>query len=141
PRFASLGIVASMQPTHATSDMRWVEERVGGRRTNEGAYAWRSLLDAGAVVAFGTDFFVGPLEPGRGLSGPVPRRSSGQCGVPPGGWLPAQRLTIEEAIRAYPAVPAWVEFQEHRKGTLERGMLADLAIWDRDLLAIDPIEI
>ncbi|HEX6587783.1 MAG TPA: amidohydrolase [Longimicrobiales bacterium] len=141
PRFALLGVVASMQPTHATSDMRWVEERVGSGRMREGAYAWRSLLDAGAVVAFGTDFFVEPMEPVQGLYSAVTRQSREEPGVPPGGWLPEQRLTIREAIRAYTVVPAWVEFQENQKGTLERGMVADLVVWDRDLLAIQPVEI
>ena len=141
PRFAALGVVASMQPTHATSDMRWVEERVGSARMQEGAYAWRSLLDAGAVVSFGTDFFVEPMEPVQGLYSAVTRQSREEPGVPPGGWLPAQRLTIREAIRAYTTVPAWVEYQEHQKGTLERGMLADLVVWDRDLLAVPPLEL
>lgn len=141
PRFGGLGIVASMQPTHATSDMRWVEERVGTGRMREGAYAWRSLLDAGAVVSFGTDFFVEPMEPVQGLYSAATRQSRDEPGVPPGGWLPEQRLTIREAIRAYTRVPAWVEFQEHQKGTLERGMLADLVVWDRDLLRIEPVEI
>lgn len=138
PRFAGLGVIASMQPTHATSDMRWVEERVGTGRMREGAYAWRSLLDAGAVVSFGTDFFVEPMEPVQGLYSAVTRQSREEPGIPPGGWLPEQRLTIREAIRAYTAVPAWVEYQEHQKGTLERGMVADLVVWDRDLLAIEP---
>jgi predicted amidohydrolase YtcJ len=141
PRFRGLGVVASMQPTHATSDMRWVEERIGTSRAREGAYVWRSLLDAGAVVAFGTDFGVEPMEPVQGLYSAVTRQSREQPGTPPGGWLPEQRLTIQEAIRAYTAIPAWVEFQEHQKGTLERGMLADLVVWDRDLLAIPPLEI
>ena len=141
PRFGNLGVVASMQPTHATSDMRWVEERIGTGRMREGAYAWRSLVDADAVVSFGTDFFVEPMEPVQGLYSAVTRQSREEPGVPPGGWLPEQRLTIREAIRAYTTVPAWVEFQEHVKGTLERGMLADLVVWDRDLLTIVPVEI
>ena len=141
PRFRSLGVVASMQPTHATSDMRWVEERIGQRRMQQGAYVWRSLLDAGAVVAFGTDFGVEPMEPVQGLYSAVTRQSRDEPGTPPGGWMPEQRLTIQEAIRAYTAIPAWVEFQELEKGTLERGMLADLVVWDRDLLAIEPAEI
>lgn len=141
PRFDQLGVVASMQPTHATSDMRWVEERIGTRRAREGAYAWRSLLDAGAVVSFGTDFGVEPMEPVEGLYSAVTRQSREEPGEPPGGWLPAQRLTMPEAIRAYTAIPAWVEFQEHQKGTLERGMLADLVVWDTDLLTAQPIEI
>ena len=141
PRFAQLGVIASMQPTHATSDMRWVEERIGTGRMREGAYVWRSLLDAGAVVSFGTDFGVEPMQPVQGLYSAVTRQSREEPGTPPGGWLPEQRLTMAEAIRAYTAIPAWVEFQEHQKGTLERGIFADLVVWDRDLLAVDPVEI
>jgi hypothetical protein len=141
PRFDALGVVASMQPTHATSDMRWVEERIGAGRTREGAYAWRSLLDAGAVIAFGTDFGVEPMEPVHGLYSAVTRQSREEPGTPPGGWLPEQRMTMPEAIRAYTAIPAWVEFEEHQKGMLERGMLADLVVWDRDLLAVDALDV
>ncbi|HEX6642259.1 MAG TPA: amidohydrolase, partial [Thermoanaerobaculia bacterium] len=141
PRFAGLGVIASMQPTHATSDMRWVEERIGSRRMNEGAYVWRTLLDAGAVVSFGTDFGVEPMEPVQGLYSAVTRQSRDEPGTPPGGWMPEQRMTIQEAIRAYTAIPAWVEFQEFQKGTLERGMLADLVVWDRDLVAVAPLDI
>ena len=141
PRFAGLGVIASMQPTHATSDMRWVEERIGQRRMSEGAYVWRSLLDAGAVVSFGTDFGVEPIDPVEGLYSAVTRQSRDEPGMPPGGWMPEQRMTIQEAIRAYTAIPAWVEFQEIVKGTLEQGMLADLVVWDRDLLAIPALEI
>jgi len=138
PRFAELGVIASMQPTHATSDMRWVEERIGRARAVEGAYAWRRLLDAGATVVFGTDFGVEPMPPVEGLYSAVTRQSREQPGSPPGGWLPEQRLSMAEAIRLYTATPAIAEFQERDKGTLEPGMLADLVVWDRDLLSIEP---
>lgn len=141
PRFAALGVVASMQPTHATSDMRWVETRIGRERTEEGAYAWRKLLDAGAPMAFGTDFSVEPLRPVEGLYSAVTRQSREQPGTPPGGWLPGEKLTIHEAIRLYTAGSAWAEFAEADKGTLEPGKLADLVLWDRDLLTIPPAEI
>jgi len=141
PRFAELGVIASMQPTHATTDMRWAESRLGHERVAAGGYAWRSLLDLGAAVAFGTDWAVEPLAPVEGLYSAVTRQSRDEPGVPDGGWLPGQRLTIEEAIRLYTVGSAFAEFEEHRKGTLVEGMLADMVIWDRDLLSIPPIEI
>jgi predicted amidohydrolase YtcJ len=141
PRFRRLGVIASMQPTHATSDMRWAETRIGRERAVEGAYAWRSLLDAGAAVVFGTDFPVEPLPPVEGIYSAVTRQSREEPGVPPGGWLPEQRLTREEAIRLYTAAPAYGEWEEERKGTLRPGMLADLVVWDRDLLTVPDVEI
>jgi predicted amidohydrolase YtcJ len=141
PRFRQLGVIASMQPTHATSDMRWAETRIGRERAVEGAYAWRSLLDAGATVIFGTDFAVEPMAPVEGIYSAVTRQSREQPGVPPGGWLPEQRLTRAEAIRLYTAASAFGEWQEAVKGTLEPGMLADLVVWDRDLLTIPEVDI
>ncbi|HEV2148547.1 MAG TPA: amidohydrolase, partial [Longimicrobiaceae bacterium] len=141
PRFARLGVIASMQPTHATSDMRWVETRIGGERATEGAYVWRSLLDAGATVIFGTDFAVEPMAPVEGIYSAVTRQSREEPGTPPGGWLPEQRLTREEAIRLYTAASAYGEWEEERKGTLRPGMLADLVVWDRDLLTVPEEEI
>lgn len=141
PRFRQLGVIASMQPTHATSDMRWAETRIGRARATEGAYVWRSLLDAGATVIFGTDFPVEPMPPVEGIYSAVTRQSREEPGMPPGGWMPEQRLSREEAIRLYTATPAYGEWQEERKGTLQPGMLADLVVWDRDLLAIPEVEI
>ncbi len=141
PRFARLGVIASMQPTHATSDMRWAETRIGRERAAEGAYVWRSLLDAGATVVFGTDFAVEPMAPVEGIYSAVTRQSREEPGTPPGGWLPEQRLSREEAIRLYTAASAYGEWQEGRKGTLRPGMLADLVVWDRDLLAVPEAEI
>lgn len=141
PRFRELGVIASMQPTHATSDMRWAETRIGRERAVEGAYAWRSLLDAGATVIFGTDFFVEPMAPVEGIYSAVTRQSREAPGTPPGGWLPEQRLTREEAIRLYTAASAFGEWEEARKGTLHRGMLADLVVWSSDLLTISPEQI
>jgi predicted amidohydrolase YtcJ len=141
PRFARLGAIASMQPTHATSDMRWAEDRIGHARAEEGAYAWRKLLDAGARVAFGTDFAVEPLDPVEGLYSAVTRQSREKPGTPPGGWLPSQRLSMEETLSLYTAASAYAEFQEAVKGTLDPGMLADLVVWDRNLLALPPEQI
>jgi len=140
-RFRSLGVIASMQPTHATSDMRWAETRIGHARAVEGAYSWRSMLDAGATVVFGTDFPVEPLEPVQGIYSAVTRQSREEPGVPPGGWLPEQRLKRGEAIRLYTAASAYGEWQEKVKGTLEPGMLADLVVWDRDLLTVPEVDI
>ena len=141
PRFAKLGVIASMQPTHATSDMRWAETRIGHARAVEGAYAWRSLLNAGAKVIFGTDFSVEPMAPVEGVYSAVTRQSREEPGTPPGGWLPEQKLTREEAIRLYTAASAYGEWQEAKKGTLRPGMLADLVVWDRDLLTVPEAEI
>jgi predicted amidohydrolase YtcJ len=135
-RFRDLGVIASMQPTHATSDMRWAETRIGRERAVEGAYAWRSLLDAGATVIFGTDFAVEPLAPVQGIYSAVTRQSREAPGTPPGGWLPEQRLTREEAIRLYTSASAYGEWEEDRKGTLRPGMLADFVVWSDDLLTI-----
>jgi len=141
PRFARLGVVASMQPTHATSDMRWAENRIGHARAQEGAYAWRKLLDAGTHIAFGTDFAVEPLDPVEGLYSAVTRQTRQPPGLPAGGWLPEERLTIVEAISLYTVGSAYAEFQEKDKGMLEPGKLADLVVWDRDLLTIPPEQI
>lgn len=136
PRFRQLGVIASMQPTHATSDMRWVETRIGRQRAVQGAYVWRTLLNAGATVIFGTDFPVEPMAPVEGIYSAVTRQSRDEPGTPPGGWMPEQRLTREEAIRLYTAAPAYGEWQERVKGTLRPGMLADFVVWSADLLTI-----
>lgn len=136
PRFKQLGVIASMQPTHATSDMRWAEDRIGHQRAQQGAYVWRTLLNAGATVIFGTDFPVEPIRPVEGIYSAVTRQSREQPGVPPGGWMPEQKLTRVEAIRLYTAAPAYGEWQERVKGTLTPGMLADFVIWSADLLTI-----
>jgi hypothetical protein len=141
PRFRQLGVIASMQPTHATSDMRWAEARIGRERAVEGAYVWRSLLDAGATVIFGTDFAVEPMAPVEGIYSAVTRQSREEPGMPPGGWIPEQRLTRAEAIRLYTAASAFGEWEEARKGTLRPGMLADFVVWDRDLLTVPDAEI
>jgi len=141
PRFRQLGVIASMQPTHATSDMRWAEQRIGRQRAHQGAYVWRSLLNAGATVIFGTDFPVEPIRPVEGIYSAVTRQSREEPGVPPGGWMPEQKLTRAEAIRLYTAAPAYGEWQERVKGTLRPGMLADFVVWSADLLTIPEREI
>ncbi|HUH02305.1 MAG TPA: amidohydrolase, partial [Kofleriaceae bacterium] len=130
PRLAALGVIASMQPTHATSDMPWAEARVGGERI-AGAYAWRSILASGARLAAGSDFPVEEVSPMLGLHAAVTRQDAG--GEPPGGWHPGQRLTLEEAIAGFTTGAAYASFTETERGMVRRGYLADLTVWDRPL--------
>ncbi|MFT3776594.1 MAG: amidohydrolase [Minicystis sp.] len=130
PRFAALGAVASMQPTHATSDMPWAEARVGPKRIR-GAYAWRSILATGAHVAFGSDFPVEETSPMLGLYAAVTRQDD--QGRPPGGWQPQERVTLEEALRAFTGEAAWASFTEAHRGAIAPGFVADLTVFDRAL--------
>jgi len=138
PRFASLGVVASMQPTHCITDKNFAEKRLGRERCR-GAYAWQRLLDGGAHIAFGTDWPVEPMDPLEGLYAAVTRKARG--GEPGDGWFPDQRLTLEKAIELYTLGSAYAEFTENRKGALKKGYLADMVLFDRDLLSILPDEI
>ncbi len=133
PRFAELGVIASMQPTHCITDKRFAEKRVGLERCR-GAYTWRSLLDAGAKIAFGTDYGVEPLDPMEGLYAAVTRKD--RAGEPGDGWFPEQKLTMEEAIELYTLGSAYAEFMDDRKGMLKKGYLADMVILDRDLMTL-----
>ncbi len=135
PRFAALGVVASMQPTHCTSDMDWVERRLGPDRC-AGAYAWRSLLDDGARLCFGTDFPVERVDPLAGLY--AARTRQHPDGTPPGGWRPQERLSGREALRLYTAGGAWAAFREDELGRLAPGMLADMVVLDVDPVACEP---
>ena len=137
PRFAQLGVIASMQPYHAIDDGRWAEQFIGKRIAT--TYAFRSLLDNKARLAFGSDWFVAPATPLEGIYAAVTRRTLDDKN--PDGWVPAQKITVEEALRAYTAGGAYASFDEGRKGTLSAGKLADLAIIDRDLFEIPPEEI
>ncbi len=138
PRLRTQGVIASMQPYHAIDDGRWAEKRIGAGRA-AGTYAFRSLLDAGAVLAFGSDWYVAPMEPLMGIYGAVTR--STLDGAHPDGWVPEQRIGVAEAVRAYSAGSAFAEGQEAVKGTLEPGRLADLVILSDDIFAIDPAAI
>jgi predicted amidohydrolase YtcJ len=138
PRFADLGVIASMQPTHCITDKRFCEKRIGKERSS-GAYAWRSLLDAGAILAFGTDYQVEPLNPMEGLYAAVTRKD--RQGEKGNGWFPEQKLTMEEAIKYYTLGSACSQFMETRKGMIKKGFLADIVITDRDLLTIPENEI
>jgi len=135
PRFARLGVVASMQPYHAIDDGRWADRVIGAERSRT-TYAFRSLLDARATVAFGSDWFVAPPTPLEGIYAAVTRRTLDDRH--PGGWVPEQRITVEEALRAYTSAAAYAAFEEEEKGTLERGKLADFVLLDRDLTRIPP---
>ncbi len=137
-RFARGRVIASMQPYHAIDDGRWAEKRIGRERART-TYAFRSLLDAGAVVAFGTDWYVAPLNPMLSIYGAVTRRTLD--GKNPQGWIPEQKITVAEAVHAYTAGSAYAEFAEHSKGTLAPGKLADLVILSQDIFRIDPVEI
>ena len=138
PRFGRLGILASMQPVHATSDMPWVPARIGEERL-PGAYAWRSLLDSSARLAFGSDAPVENWNPFEGLFAAVTRQDHDLR--PEGGWLPEQRLSREEALRAYTLGGAYAAFEEKEKGTVTPGKLADLVVLDRDFFEVPEAEI
>ncbi len=133
PRFARLGVIASMQPIHATSDMGWVEERLGSRRV-ERTYAWRSLLDAGARLAFGSDAPIEPISPLAGFHAAVTRQDA--QGLPEGGWRPEQRLSRAEALRAYTLDAAYAAFQESTRGSLAKGKYADFVILSHDIMTV-----
>ena len=133
PRFAQLGVIASMQPTHCITDKRFAEKRIGLERCR-GAYAWRRLLDGGAKIAFGTDYAVEPLDPLEGLYAAVTRKD--RAGESGDGWFPDQKLTMEEAIELYTLGSAYSEFMESRKGIIKKDYLGDVVIFDSDLLTI-----
>ncbi len=136
-RFRELGVVASVQPCHCIDDMRWAEKRIGARVSD--AYRWRSFMDAGVRLAFGTDWDVEPLDPRLGLYAAVTRELPG--GGPAGGWHPREKLAMEQAIEAYTLGSAYAEFQERSKGSIEIGKLADMAVMEKDLFAIAKKEI
>ncbi len=137
-RFAELGVIASMQPVHESTDMRWAEARVGAARSR-GAYAWRSMLQRGVRLAFGTDYPVEPVNPLRGLYACVTRElpSTG----PPGGWQPQEKISLEECIRAYTAGSAYAQFEEGKKGQIVPGQYADIVVLSADLTRIPAPEL
>lgn len=138
PRFAALGVIPSMQPTHCTSDMRWVEARVGPERAR-GAYAWAALLRSGARIAGGSDFPVESHNPFLGFYAAVTRQD--QHGSPAEGWFPEHRLTRKEALRALTLDAAYAAFEEDLKGSIAPGKFADFVVIDRDVLTCEPAEI
>jgi predicted amidohydrolase YtcJ len=134
-RFASLGVVVSMQPYHAIDDGRWAESIIGPQRI-QSSYAWRSLLDAGATLAFGSDWPVAPLDPVMGIYAAATRRTLD--GKNPNGWVPAERITVVQAVHAYTMGSAYAEHQEKVKGSIEPGKLADLVVLSDDIFTIKP---
>ncbi|HEY8551121.1 MAG TPA: amidohydrolase [Vicinamibacterales bacterium] len=139
PRFAKLGVIASIQPTHCTSDMPWAPDRLGPERVAEGAYVWQKLRKAGAILASGSDFPVEEPNPMLGFHAAVTRQAPD--GLPPGGWAPEERLTREQALRSFTLDAAFAAHSETRTGSLEPGKLADFVMLSRDIMQVPPREI
>ena len=137
-RFGKFGVIASMQPYHAIDDGRWAEKRLGPTRARS-SYAWRSMLDAGAPLAFGSDWPVAPLDPLLGIYAAVTRATLD--GRHSDGWFPEEKLTVVEALRAYTAGSAFAAFEENEKGTIAPGKLGDLVVLSDDLFSIPPEKI
>lgn len=138
PRLAPLGIIASMQPTHCTSDMYWAQDRLGAQRVL-GAYAWKRLMDSGALICNGSDAPVESNNPLWGIYAAVTRQD--HEGKPDGGWYPDQRMTVFEAIKGFTINAAYAAFEEDIKGSLEKGKLADIVVLSNDITTIPPKEI
>jgi predicted amidohydrolase YtcJ len=138
PRFGKLGVIASMQPYHLMDDGRWAEKRIGAERAKT-AYAFRTLLDTGATLAFGSDWDVAPMSPLMGIYGAVTRRTLD--GKHPEGWVPEQKIIVPEAVKAYTMGSAYASFEEKLKGSIEPGKLADLVVLTEDIFTIDPARI
>ena len=136
-RFAELRVIASMQPSHQTTDMRWAEDRIGRERIL-GAYAWATLLKSGARLAFGTDYNVEPISPFRGLYACVTRERPD--GGPKNGWEPQEKISLEDCIRAYTSGSAYAQFEEGKKGELKAGEYADFIILSNDLAKVSPAQ-
>jgi hypothetical protein len=138
PRFAQLGVIASMQPTHATSDMRWAQARLGEDRL-AGAYAWRRMKEAGALLALGSDFPVELVDPVLGLHAAATRQDA--RGWPEGGWIASQKLSLMEALRGFTLDAARAGFAETEVGSLEAGKRADFVVLSRALEDLAPADI
>jgi predicted amidohydrolase YtcJ len=139
PRFARLGVIPSMQPTHATSDMPWAADRIGRARVDEGAYRWQTLLKSGVRIPAGSDFPVEEPNPMLGFYAAITRQDP--SGHPPGGWMPAERMTREQALRAFTIDAAYAGHAETLTGSLETGKLADLVILSADIMRVPAPEI
>jgi len=132
-RFKELKVIASMQPSHQTTDMRWAEDRIGPERI-KGAYAWKTMLRDGVRLAFGTDYPVEPISPFRGLYACVTRERPD--GGPRNGWEPQEKISLEDCIRAYTSASAYAQFEEGKKGELKVGEYADFIVLSADLTKI-----
>jgi predicted amidohydrolase YtcJ len=137
-RFASLGVLPVVQPTHCTSDMYWVETRLGPERLR-GTYAWHSLVSSGSILPAGSDFPVESNNPLFGFYAAITRQD--QSGWPEGGWQPAEKLTREEALKAFTSWAAAAAFEENEKGSLTEGKVADIVVLSNDIMEISPAEI
>ncbi|MBL7959197.1 amidohydrolase [bacterium] len=138
PRFAKLGVIASVQPTHCTSDMYWAEARVGPKRIL-GAYAWQRFIKSGAILCNGSDAPVESNNPLWGFYAAITRQD--QQGYPEGGWYPDQKMNVMEALKGFTINAAYASFDEELKGSIEKGKLADLVVLDKDITSIEPKEI
>jgi predicted amidohydrolase YtcJ len=138
PRFGQLHVIASMQPYHCIDDGRWAEKRIGPERA-KGTYAFRTLLDTGAVLAFGSDWPVAPMIPLMGIYAAATRRTLD--GKHPDGWVPEQKIRVAEAIRAYTMGSAYASFDDKIKGSIEPGKLADMVVVSEDILTVPPVDI
>lgn len=138
PRFKTLGVIGSMQPYHAIDDGRYAEKSIGYERTKT-TYAFRSLIDAGATLAFGSDWSVAPATPLEGIYAAVTRRTLDDKN--PDGWIPEQKISVEEALKAYTLNGAYSSFEERSKGSLEPGKKADYVVLEKDITTINPVEI
>jgi predicted amidohydrolase YtcJ len=137
-RFAQLHIIASVQPYHCIDDGRWAETRIGHQRAMT-TYAFRSLLDAGTVLAFGSDWFVAPINPLAGIYAATTRRTLD--GKNPNGWIPEQKISVKQAVHAYTVGSAYAESQDDTKGSLVPGKLADFTVLSDDIFHVDPVQI
>lgn len=138
PRFGKLRVVASVQPYHCIDDGRWACGRIGVERS-KGAWAFRSLLDAGTTLAFGSDWWVAPIDPFAGIYAAVARQPID--GSQPGGWRPEQKISVRDAVHAYTLGSAYASFEDQIKGSIEKGKLADLVVLSQDIFAVDPPQI
>jgi predicted amidohydrolase YtcJ len=133
-----LHVIASVQPYHCIDDGRWAEKRVGAKRAAT-TYAFRSLLNAGAAVAFGSDWPVAPISPLMGIYAATTRRTLD--GKHPEGWVSAEKISVAQAVHGYTAGSAYASLEESRKGSIEPGKLADMVVLSEDIFNIDPVEI
>jgi predicted amidohydrolase YtcJ len=139
PRFAELRVIPAMQAIHMSSDRPWAIERLGEKRIKEGAYMWQSLLKSGARIVNGTDAPVEPVNPIPSFYASVTRKTL--AGTPDGGHEPEEKMTREQALRSYTLDAAYGAFEEGIKGSIEPGKLADLVIFDRDIMTVDEMDI